>query len=193
MSRTEYHIVLENGRVIAPETYRDGAFNVGIDGARIVAVSTDTLQEKDVVDATGMIVSPGVIDAHAHAQNIPGNRMQACDGVTTVLKLEVGVLPIGEFHDNCAKEGRPIICGASAAWSSARIMTFTPELGSDGKPLPNIAFFKAGNPVPSIAFFLDGFAHPNWVNNPATPDQIDTIMEKTAQGLKEGGIGIGVP
>lgn len=192
-NKVEYDIVLKNGRVIDPETYFDQVCNIGITDGKVVTISNDPLSGKQEKDVTGMIVSPGFIDTHSHAMNITSNRLQAFDGVTTALELEVGVLPIGEFYDNCAKEGRPINYGASAAWSSARIITFNPELGSDGKPMPNIDFFKAGKPVPSIAFFLDGFAHPNWVNNAATPEQIDTIMDMTEQGLKEGGIGVGVP
>jgi len=33
-----YDVVLTNGRVIDPETYTDGIFNVGITGDRIAAV-----------------------------------------------------------------------------------------------------------------------------------------------------------
>lgn len=35
-----------------------------------------------------MIVSPGFIDLHTHAQNISSNRMQAFDGLTTALEKE---------------------------------------------------------------------------------------------------------
>ncbi len=101
----QYDIVLTNGRVIDPGTYLDGSYNVGIRGGQIAAISDQLLEGKEVVDVSGLIVSPGFIDLHTHAQNIPSNRMQAFDGLTTSLELEAGVLPIGEFYDNCAKEG----------------------------------------------------------------------------------------
>ena len=105
-SQTEhFDIVLTNGRVIDPETYLDGSYNVGIRGGQIAAISDQPLKGKEVVDVSGLIVSPGFIDLYSHAQNIPGNRMQAFDGLTTALELEAAVLPIGEFYDNCAKEG----------------------------------------------------------------------------------------
>ena len=103
----QFDVVLTGGRVIDPETYRDGIFNVGIVGDTIAAISDQPLQGKEVVDVSGLIVSPGFIDLHAHAQNIASNRVQGSDGVTTALELEAGILPIGEFYDNCAKEGRP--------------------------------------------------------------------------------------
>ena len=71
----QFDIVLANGRVIDPETYLDGIFNVGINGGQIAAISDQPLKGKEVVDVTGMIVSPGFIDLHAHGQNIASNRV----------------------------------------------------------------------------------------------------------------------
>ena len=42
----QYDIVLKNGRVIDPETYLDGTFNVGINGGQIAAVSDQPLSGK---------------------------------------------------------------------------------------------------------------------------------------------------
>ena len=128
-----------------------------------------------------MIVSPGFIDMHCHAQDIPGNRMQAFDGLTTALELEAGILPIGEFYDNCAKEGRPLNYGASAGWAFARVVTMNPEAAVKGKP------------VPKVAFMFGNLGRPEWVENTPTADELENILALTEQGLKEGGIGIGVP
>ena len=59
MTDQKYDIVLANGRVIDPETYRDGKYNVGIIGDTIAAVSDQPLHGKEVIDVSGMIVSPG--------------------------------------------------------------------------------------------------------------------------------------
>jgi N-acyl-D-glutamate deacylase len=110
-----YDIVLANGRVIDPETYLDGQMYVGIKGDRIAAVSETPLDGKQVIDVSGMIVAPGFIDMHAHGDDIPSNRMQAFDGVTTAMDLELGRMPVGEWYENCEKEGRPINYGISVA------------------------------------------------------------------------------
>ncbi|MGB5373491.1 MAG: hypothetical protein WBN15_06880, partial [Polyangiales bacterium] len=74
-----YDVVFANGRVIDPETYMDGKFNVGINGGQIAAISDQPLKGKEVIDVTGMIVSPGFIDLHSHAVNVASNRIQAFD------------------------------------------------------------------------------------------------------------------
>ena len=66
----QYDIVLKNGRVIDPETYFDRVCNVGITDGKVVTISEDPLSGKEEKDVTGMIVSPGFIDLHAHTQNI---------------------------------------------------------------------------------------------------------------------------
>jgi N-acyl-D-glutamate deacylase len=178
-STTTYDIVLANGRVIDPETYRDGTFHVGLVDDRIAAVSAEPLQGKEVIDASGLIVAPGFIDTHAHGQNITSSRVQAFDGVTTQLELEAGILPIGEFYDNTTKEGRPTNFGASSGWGFARAVTLNPETAVDGKP------------VPILDFMFGNMGLDEWVHDLADGDRLEQILDLTEQGLKEGAIGIG--
>jgi N-acyl-D-glutamate deacylase len=173
-----YDIVLANGRVIDPETYLDAQMHVGIKGDRIVAVSESPLEGKQVIDASGLIVAPGFIDMHAHGDDIPSNRMQAFDGVTTALDLELGRMPVAEWYENSAKEGRPINYGISVAWMMARQLEFNPEIG---KPRADMEWM-AGN-----------FKFGEWVNSLADREQIASITALLEQGLKEGAIGIGLP
>ncbi len=63
--------------------------------------------------------------AIAHGQNLGDHRMQAMQGVTTVLELESGVLPIGDWYEAQAELRLPLNYGTSAAWTFARIATYT--------------------------------------------------------------------
>ncbi len=182
MTNTEQHfdIVLKNGRVIDPETYTDGIFNVGINGGSIASVSSEPLTGVQEYDVSGYIVSPGFIDTHCHGMNIASNRIQAFDGVTTSLELEAGRLSVGEFYDNKTKQGMVINYGVSSGWAYGRLVTMNPELSVDDKPQP------------TLAYLFDKFGYEEWTKNVATDRQIDEIMEWTEQGIKEGGIGIGV-
>src|SRR4051794_26314178 len=67
-AQTPYDIVLKGGRVIDPETGLDAVRNVGIRGGRIVEISANNLNGKEIIDVSNHIVSPGFIDLHAHGQ-----------------------------------------------------------------------------------------------------------------------------
>ena len=89
-----YDLVILNGRVMDPETAYDETANVGIKDGQIEIITKRKITGEKTIDATGHVVAPGFIDLHAHGQNIGDYRMQAIQGVTTMLELESGVLPI---------------------------------------------------------------------------------------------------
>jgi len=61
-------LAITGGRVIDPANGVDRVMNLGIRDGRIVAVGDDVVigPETKVVDATGMLVTPGLIDIHVH-------------------------------------------------------------------------------------------------------------------------------
>ena len=88
-----HDLVLAGGRVVDPETGFDRVCDVGIDGDSVTAIG-DRLDGATTVDVGGLVVAPGFVDLHSHAQTLPGRRLQACDGVTTALDLEAGRAPV---------------------------------------------------------------------------------------------------
>src|SRR5678809_97376 len=89
-SQPAYDLVILNGRVIDPESRSDAIRNLGISNGTIKAISTSKLDGRTVIDARGLVVSPGFIDLHQHGQDEENYRFKAMDGVTTALELEVG-------------------------------------------------------------------------------------------------------
>jgi dihydroorotase len=63
-----YTIVIKGGHVIDPKNNIDGLFDVAIRDGKIVRVAKniDTAKAVQVVNATGLYVTPGLIDIHAH-------------------------------------------------------------------------------------------------------------------------------
>jgi N-acyl-D-glutamate deacylase len=94
----DYDVVIRSGRVMDPETQYDDIANVGIKDGIIALITKEKITGQKAIDATGRVVAPGFIDIHAHGQNIGDYRMQAMQGVTTMLELESGVLPIAEWY-----------------------------------------------------------------------------------------------
>ncbi len=63
-----FDLVIKGGTLIDPAAGIDGPRDIGIAGDRVVAVDADlpTAEAARVVVATGQIVTPGLIDIHAH-------------------------------------------------------------------------------------------------------------------------------
>lgn len=117
---TGFDVVINNGRVIDPESGLDAVRSVGIRGGKVAAITAVPLQGSRVIDARGLVVSPGFIDLHVHGQNDENYRIYAMDGVTTALELEVGTGDVPAFY--AAREGKALInFGASAGHIPARM------------------------------------------------------------------------
>src|SRR2546423_11679469 len=112
-----FDLVLRGGRVVDPASGLDAVSDVGIDGGRIAAVSSEPLEGTTVVDVAGLVVAPGFIDLHSHAQTLPGRRLQVCDGVTTALDLEAGRAPVDAAYRRETERGSPHNYRVSAAWA----------------------------------------------------------------------------
>ncbi len=69
-----YELLLKGGRVIDPKNGVDGIRDVAISDHRIAAVSEKipAASAIKVIDATGLVVIPGMIDIHAHVLAPPG-------------------------------------------------------------------------------------------------------------------------
>ena len=121
-----FDLVIQHGRVIDPETQLDAIRSVGIRGGQIVAISEQPLNAEQVIDATGLVVSPGFINLHSHSAAEPGYRLELLDGVTTVLELEAGTFPIARFGQQLGDA--PLThFGASVGHAWIRMLVIDPQ------------------------------------------------------------------
>ena len=169
LSAQQYDLVLEGGRVMDPETGLDAVRNVGVRDGKIAKISTSPLDGRRVIHAAGLVVSPGFIDLHQHAQDLASQRLKAFDGVTTALEMEIGAPDVAGFLKS--KEGHSLIhYGTTASHVGARSLIF-------GAPLPGGNILPKSGPATETA---------------ATPDQVARIQQRLRDELDAGALGIGM-
>jgi N-acyl-D-aspartate/D-glutamate deacylase len=159
-----FDLVIAGGRVIDPESGLDGVRNIAISGRSIAAISAGPLAGRATINATGLVVSPGFIDLHAHGQTPETYQFQARDGVTTALELEVGTGDIERWYAE-RKPGRLINYGVSIGHIPVR-MAVMHDPGT---------FLATG-----------AGAH-----KAASADEIKEIARRIEDGLSKGAVSIG--
>src|SRR5688572_10031183 len=171
-----FDLVLAGGRVMDPESGLDAVRHIGIRGAQIAALSATPLTAKSTLDISGLVVAPGFIDPHAHAQTLEGNRFQARDGVTTALELESGAMPMGDWYRS--REGQALLnYGATAGHISSRIAVMhAKERWSDIHQTRQ----DTSNPKP------------DWTYRKATVAEVNAMLAHLERGLVAGALGIGM-
>lgn len=171
--RARFDTVIVGGRVIDPESGTDAELGVGINGDTIAAVTSEHITGRRVIDARGLIVAPGWIDLHSHAQTLAGSRLRVRDGVTTALDLEAGRVAVGKAYHQAAVEGRAVNYGFSASWQQAR-MTELADLD-----------------IRDMRTVYANYGNPAW-KRAATPRQVGQLLDRLAEDLADGAIGIGL-
>ena len=117
-----------------------------------------------MIDARGLVVSPGFIDLHQHGQDEENYRFKAMDGVTTALELEVGTGDVDAWY--AQREQKTLInYGVSAGHLAARMAA----LHEPAKFLPT------------------GDA----ARRAATDAEIEEMKQRLETGLKQGAVAVG--
>ena len=171
-----HDLVILGGRVMDPDTRLDETRNVAVDAGTISEVTTDPVEGRDTLDATGLVVAPGFIDLHAHGQDSVSQRLQALDGVTTALEMEVGVYPVAPWIRSM--EGRSLInFGATVGHPGARTKVLTgADVGHQPTSPPG---------EDNVSFGSD------LVYEQLDADQIGELAALMAEGVTQGGLGFG--
>jgi len=166
LSAADYDLLIRGGRVLDGSGKEAIQADVAIKDGRIVKVGRSVRGSADkVIDASGLIVTPGFIDLHSHVEwgmHFPENR--AClnylkQGVTTVI---VG---------HCGSNGWPMVEKASnqmARWSSEGIG-------------PNAALLAGHGDVRRIAMGME--------NRAPTLDELTHMRALVKEAMEQGAYG----
>ena len=96
----DYDLVIKNGTVIDGKGSKRRQTDIGIKNGLIATIGTISSQGTTLIDATGLVVSPGFIDIHTHFDP------QLCwDGLATP-SIEHGITTI--VTGNCSLSLAPI-------------------------------------------------------------------------------------
>src|SRR5919109_950134 len=115
MAATEtYDLVITGGTVIDPATGRNGPADVAIAGGKIAAVGQRLPgRAQRTLDASGLIVTPGLIDLHAHVYagctplSVDADPLAARTGTTTMVDCgSVGAATFAGFRRFIAEPAR---------------------------------------------------------------------------------------
>ena len=169
-----FDTVIEGGRVMDPETNFDGIANIGIRRGKITHISTERLKANRIIDARGLVVSPGFIDIHSHTPTRLGEHLSVLDGVTTQLDLEAGSYPPADYGYQY-KAGAQLHYGSSVGHFAIRGLVM--DNSTQGYFFSEDGLFSLGGAM--------------W-SQPATPAQVNEMREHLRNGLQLGGLGIGV-
>lgn len=172
----QYDLVLQGGRVMDPATGLDSVRHIGITNGQIAAISAEPLQGTTVVDVSGKVVAPGFIDLHAHGQTTSDMELQAQDGVTTALEMEIGVYPVAPWY--ASREGKsPINYGATVSHPAARVSVFhgvdVGQWTTNTRAVDTLGALPAG------------------MNAPSTDAQVEQLGGAIRRGLADGALGVG--
>ncbi len=96
-------LVIKGGTIVGPQGLTRVA--LAIHGGRIAAVARDDAmpEAREIIDATGLHVLPGIIDTHVHLRDpgkieredwLTGTQAAAAGGVTTILEMPIAIPPV---------------------------------------------------------------------------------------------------
>lgn len=166
--------VIRNGRMVDGTGAPAVAADVGITDGRIAAIGKiDASGAKRVIDASGLIVAPGFIDVHTHAEEILD-----LPEAQNFLRMGVTTLMLGN-------------CGSSATVSQpgegrAIIVSDLPEFFrrvEKAKISPNIATLIGHNTVRRIA--MGGS-----FDRAPTPEELEQMRQMVRAGMEAGAFGL---
>ncbi len=114
-----HDLLIKGGRVIDPARGLDGIMDVAVRGRAISKLGRDipAAEASEVIDASGKVVSPGLVDLHAHVYR-HGDYLDADElcgvwaGVTSIVDAgSVGAAEFADFRDEVVRPIRATVYG----------------------------------------------------------------------------------
>ncbi len=102
--------LIRNGKIVDPKSRKEYFGDIRITDGKIAETGTSLAEKpgEKIIDATGKLVMPGLVDTHMHLEGSTyGLNMLARAGVTTALEMDA-VTPGPKFIEKCRQNGSGI-------------------------------------------------------------------------------------
>ena len=182
-----YDLVIKSGRIV------DGAGNpwypgdVAVTKGRISAVGKVDKSAKETIDATGLVVSPGFIDAHSHGDLVlisePETKIKIMQGITTEI---VGQDGLGEapLTDDTVDMWRRYLSGLNGDpdvdWEWRSLGDYLARLEA-ARPSVNVASLVGHGNLRLVTIGME--------DRKPTSAELEKMKRLLDDSLNEGGIG----
>ncbi|MGD9569123.1 MAG: amidohydrolase family protein [Sedimentibacter sp.] len=181
-------ILIKNGKIV------DGTGNpwymadIGIQGDKIVKIRHNCTDEaQTVIDAEGLVVSPGFIDMHTHFDlrvlKYPEEDAKLMQGIITAVHGQDGlsVAPIDEANKVPMMKRISGLLGTYLdKWNWNSMAEYLDAIDSV-KPATNSMMLVPHGTIRAMAL--------GWENRPATADELENMKSLLAKALEEGACG----
>jgi hypothetical protein len=185
-----YDVVINNGRVMDPETNFDGVRNVGVKDGRIVVITEDAISGKETIDASGHVVAPGFIEGHQHATDQFSRKVNLRDGLTTQMDFEAGAGDIAKWYADAEGKTQSNY-GMVVLATLARVSVLDgPEIAALGNDMGGLFSNTVGA---AAAKAQKEGRKPGWSSTLPNKEQMTRIMSYVDEGLRQGALGVGIP
>ena len=156
-----YDLLIRNGRLIDPSQDIDGIKDLAIKDGKVAAVAENlpNTHAQEIIDATGKIVTPGLIDLHTHVFKglhicIDADKLGAKSGVTTMVDAgSAGAANFALFRDYVLPEYKTRIIPFLNIWITGASMISLPGETNFEKVASAL---KEGKELPRLLAYFDG-------------------------------------
>jgi N-acyl-D-amino-acid deacylase len=186
-------LTLRGGTIVDGTGAASFVGNVIVEDERVVEVGVSGIQGT-VLDVDGLVVAPGFVDIHSHADWIAplpeGGELLAASvrqGITTTAAGNCGIspAPLGKRFRRGAIEQMLLVDTVTdrLSWSWRSVGEYLSELEQRGLPL-NLCLYVGHSTLRATVL--------GELTRPATPSELDEMRTLLEQGLGEGAVGLSV-
>lgn len=157
--------LVKNGFLIDPANYIEAKLNLVLENGKVVCVTTQEPDAEEVIDASGMAVTPGFVDIHMHEDPVgEDGRIQSC------------------IFETMARMGATTVLAGNCGDNLYHPVRYLDLADRDGTPV-NVAMYAGHTWFREHAGAADKYA-------PVTEEQLETMKAEIGEALKGGLVGV---